>query len=442
MSEELHKQIDQKQAEIDQKAKEAPSFEDQISQYRTTFFAKVDQAQADLLAIHITSPEAKKYLEEEVPQKILLMLIKASQKGFEIQTEKGKNPQPLAEIKDELEGFLAQEEIEIPQFATIEKIDHQNKELELHLPFTEPDKLIEAKRKLIAELPENSGTHAQSYKKEVEQNIQDSITDLAKFKADQTLVKMVSVDVQAFKAQVEKYEKDPSEANSILVEQKRSSLNFKKLGDDIFNGKIDGQSTFMSSLYQKLWQEQFRSAEDLFNDINAKLEVKEKISLIKQVEKMLKDIEVNENQLLAPQWKSYEEMASLTFIEDPKQKAHFTELEEGLLKAYLILKTTTSNLELTKDKLAFETQQKFVQKNNEISDKIRQIEVNRQTRKTRESFIEMRDLSTYIDFLGTEENGKIYRFNPAYEALPSERKQDVRMAIEFMMNKNQQEVQT
>ncbi|HMR00863.1 MAG TPA: hypothetical protein PKA32_00565, partial [Candidatus Gracilibacteria bacterium] len=77
----------------------------------------------------------------------------------------------------------------------------------------------------------------------------------------------------------------------------------------------------------------------------------------------------------------------------------------------------------------------------EIDDRVRQIEVNRQTRKSMASLGEVGpNIFSYVTFLGEEKDGKIYAFNAAYDALSDDKKQEVRMAVESIIARDQAEV--
>ena len=470
MANEVHGQIDAKQKEIqDLKGPERARAE--IKKYQETFINAVDGGQQDITTADgkLKSPEAKAYLET-ASQEILNHLSGIATKGQEIvKAEEGKEvpslqdlssklQSELSALKPAIESFAILEEIEKKDLADIEK---ENEALNKSPGTADPSFDIYANKKALLEKLNvlyskyPGADKSSSYEKKLRAQQKELYGKIDKEKGDLAIGPIARhADIKRFVAAATEYEKlvEEAKANPSIEAVNKAKAQGELIDPEkIFQENLaeigTGSFPYINNLYDHLNGE-YRKAKAIFEGAKNAFEYVEEEAFYGAAEKMLTDVSQVEEEDLLPTWKEYEPLSYRTDLK-PEELEPFEAAENGLLSGYLTLKMTIGPFlgadVFTKfrgdtDKL----DKRLLAKAGEIDQKIRQIEVNRQTRLSMAALAEVKiddvtkeNLLRYVTFTGEEKDGKIYFFNPSFESLSEEKQQKIRMAVESLIARDE-----
>jgi hypothetical protein len=444
---------------------------DELARYRSDFMKTVSSFKADIETASsiLKSDEAKTFLSGSV-EDINRYLRDIAERGAEMQRQHAVEQKAgVADFQtlDQLGGSLATELAELragsvdfarleAQSGEVDEAENRAGKLDTQVDLSNAANSITDIRaigtsleQVISRMPQSEVTSSLRQKMTgridaLKKTLDVKEQDVNAFLKDKARVDEFNKAADAYDAAAREYEKNPVRENLLKLRTLGAAIDPGAMGSEIFDAVLghNEEKTLKTNLYQGLWSGEFSEARGKFEGAKARAESNESEQTSKLAEKMLSDVESNEKSLLDPKWREYEPLSRLTVVED-NRKADFLGLEESLLNGYLVLKATVNGFGLgeTANKLAGDMREKVSGKTVEIGSKIRQIEVNRQTRISREHLFNARNLSAYVDFLGEEKDGRIYRFNAAFDQLPADKKAEIRAAVETVTARDKGAIQ-
>lgn len=469
MSEKLGGQIDVKQGEIEG-LKGPAAAKQEISAYRATYKNAVDAGQREMAtaAGKLKSAEAQAYLTKASGE-IAGQLGSMADRGREIikAHEDAKDGKPekvpsMKELSGDLNKKLGQLKKSVKAFSVLEEINDKdlpgyekaNDKLNSSEGSKDPLDIFSAKEKLLGDLnrlgPKFMSTAgSREYSRKVVKRYQDLMKKVGEEKDElalgPTARHIVAHDffkaVKTYENLVAEVKSNPSIDTLRAAEAQAEKIDPTTAHSEIFDDMEKGSYAYINNLYKHL-ETEFGKAKTNFETLQDGFEEAEKTALTAAATKMIADISAAEKDTVGPLWSKYEPLSRRTDLSG-KELEDYEKNEKALMSAYLTLKMTVSpfaNSE-TQYKLEGDIYKQVQEKVQEIHDRIRQIEVNRQTRKSMASLGEVgANVFTYVTFLGEEKDGKIYTFNAAYDALSEEKKQEVRMAVESIISRDEKAV--
>ncbi len=389
----------------------------------------------------LKSGDAKAYLENGQSE-LNRYVLSIAEKGRELDRNSDKLPN-MEQLANELHAQLNSQKDEINNFAAIEPAEtaqtgceKENEKLNAEAAKNDPDALIKSKNGILSRLPKTDGLPSspataklradiESRSKALKEKITADISGIGEFKKDRDRIKTLGEEIKAFSKMVAEYEKNPAPEKLKAINETGQKLDVKKISDEIFSKKIGvGEANLTSSLYQNLWQNEFRTAENALKELNGRIETKEKDILTGQAKTALSLARQTWDTKLKPKIDFY----------DATKGEERAQSEKDLLSKLLETKGMLSGFGGNENgnKIEADVSREIATMLEQVNAQIRKMENNREAERNDVDFSK-KGLSKYVKIDAKEGN---YSFTPEFDSLPEKEKIAIRYQVEEVANRN------